>query len=106
MQLTGEMMFVSSRGDREYAAPEVFNADRRDKLPPFKQDVYSLGLIACDMIAKELPTKFEVRDKQVKFFPQYSPAIVELIYSMLKIDPLTRPTIQNVLTDKLLASEV
>ena len=74
--------------------------------PPFKQDVYSLGLIACDMIAKELPTKFEVRDKQVKFFPQYSPAIVELIYSMLKIDPLTRPTIQNVLTDKLIASEV
>ncbi len=55
------------------------------------------------MTAKELPTKFDVLDKKVKFFPEYTPALIELIYSLLQINPVTRPSIEEVLLDKLIA---
>ncbi len=38
-----------------YTAPEVLNQDVREVLAPYIQDIYSLGMIACDMMAKELP---------------------------------------------------
>ncbi len=60
-EVTDSSITMSSTGDRLYAAPEVFDMERKEKLRPFKQDIYSLGLISCDMMAKELPTIHDVK---------------------------------------------
>ncbi len=99
-------LFVSSKGDRQYAAPEVFNMERRQKLAPFKQDIYSLGLIACDMMAKELPLKNDIVDKSIKFYPDYSEELKDLVYSMLEIDPVKRPTIDDILASSVMEDEL
>lgn len=41
--------------NKQYAAPEVWLLEIREKLAPFIKDIYSFGLIACEMMARELP---------------------------------------------------
>ncbi len=60
-------------GNYLYAAPEVLNQDVREVLPPYVQDIYSVGMIACDMMAKELPQRVDIANKNIKFDIVYSP---------------------------------
>ncbi len=46
--------------DNMLAAPEDFDLDRKEKIQSFKEDIYSLGLIACKIMAKEMPNKYEI----------------------------------------------
>ncbi len=51
-------MFVSKQKFTKltyYSAPEVQMQEIRSNISPFSQDVYSLGMIACRIMAKEIP---------------------------------------------------
>ena len=99
-------MSLSTKGDRKYAAPEVYLLDVREKLAPYRQDIYSFGLIACEMMAKEFPSKAQIANRDVKFFPGYSKDLIELVYSMLDKNPVTRPTITDIQKSAVLCVEM
>ncbi len=76
--------------------------DFGELLPPYIQDIYSLGMVSCDMMAKELPKRADIANKKISFHDVYSPQLIELVYSMLDKDPAQRPTIIQVLQHPLL----
>lgn len=71
--LNGE--YVKPRGSYDYAAPELFNIQRKF-VNPFKLDIYSFGVLMYAMHEKKLPwknldekefSKFKVEISDVKF---------------------------------------
>ncbi len=96
-----DKLLISTKGNMRYASPEVYQFERREKLTPFNQDIYSIGMIACDIVAEILPYKKEVEEKTIEFYDGYSEKLKELIYFMLTIDPLYRPTISKVLASEI-----
>ena len=96
-------IFVSTKG---YASPEIILLEARGKVKPYMQDIYSLGLVACEMMASEFPDRTDVVNKDIKFNEAYTLGIINLVYSMLKTDPAQRPTITELLEHKLLSGEV
>ncbi|XP_008272311.2 MAP/microtubule affinity-regulating kinase 3 [Oryctolagus cuniculus] len=85
------------RGTPEYSAPEVF---RQDPYDPFAADLWSLGVILFAMLAGAMPfsgkDREELRDciqrGSYELPCAASPALEELLSSLLSPDPLNRPT--------------
>ncbi len=51
-----------------FAAPEVLSQAVREVLTPYFQDIYSLGLISCEMMAQELPQRVDIDNKSINFY--------------------------------------
>ena len=85
-------------------APEVLNIVRdgcliTDKYNPFLADVYSLGLVALNMIDNNLRKKMDLKVgllSQKEKFKEYEP-ILKLLKGMLKKDPEKRWNFKKIL---------
>lgn len=58
------------------------------------------------MMAKEFPSRADIASRDVKFYPDYSEGLIELVYSMLDKDPVTRPTITDIQKNGILSVEM
>ncbi|KNC97468.1 WEE protein kinase [Spizellomyces punctatus DAOM BR117] len=94
-------------GDRTYIAPEIL----RDAMFGKPADVFSLGLIILEITANVIlpengPYWHKLRQgdlSEINFGEDVSPALVDLIRSMLDPDPAMRPTVEAILTHPYLA---
>ncbi|XP_051688500.2 MAP/microtubule affinity-regulating kinase 3-like isoform X2 [Oryctolagus cuniculus] len=88
------------RGTPEYSAPEVF---RQEPYDPFAADLWSLGVILFAMLAGAMPFSrndlAELRDciqrGSYELPCAASPALEELLSSLLSPDPCDRPTAES-----------
>nr|XP_008272320.1 serine/threonine-protein kinase MARK2-like [Oryctolagus cuniculus] len=88
------------RGTPEYSAPEVF---RQEPYDPFAADLWSLGVILFAMLAGAMPFSgndlVELRDciqrGSYELPCAASPALEELLSSLLSPDPCDRPTAES-----------
>ncbi|XP_002721582.4 uncharacterized protein [Oryctolagus cuniculus] len=88
------------RGTPEYSAPEVF---RQEPYDPFAADLWSLGVILFAMLAGAMPFSgkdlAELRDciqrGSYELPCAASPALEELLSSLLSPDPCDRPTVES-----------
>lgn len=70
-------------GTMMFCAPEVFGTMSGAKPLPFKTDIYSLGLTACFMMIKGVPSTEEIYKKSIEFPEEYSKELTEFIYFCL-----------------------
>ncbi|KAJ3133104.1 Protein kinase, membrane associated tyrosine threonine 1 [Geranomyces variabilis] len=88
-------------GDRTYIAPEIMKAPTFGK----PADVFSLGLIILEITANVIlpengPYWHKLREGdlgEIDFGQEISPALVDLVKSMLDPDPDMRPTVDGIL---------
>ncbi|KAI9101982.1 kinase-like domain-containing protein [Phlyctochytrium arcticum] len=89
-------------GDRTYIAPEIL----RDSMFGKPADVFSLGLIILEVTANVIlpengPYWHKLREgdlSEINFGETTSPALLDLIRSMLDPKPTRRPTVDAILT--------
>ncbi|KAJ3160193.1 Protein kinase, membrane associated tyrosine threonine 1 [Geranomyces michiganensis] len=88
-------------GDRTYIAPEIMKAPSFGK----PADIFSLGLIILEITANVIlpengPYWHKLREGdlgEIDFGQEISPALVDLVKSMLDPDPDMRPTVDGIL---------
>uniref|UniRef100_A0A5F9C9D7 non-specific serine/threonine protein kinase n=1 Tax=Oryctolagus cuniculus TaxID=9986 RepID=A0A5F9C9D7_RABIT len=87
------------RGTPEYSAPEVFQPEPHD---PFPADTWSLGVILFAMLAGPMPFSGKdlaelcdcIQRESYELRCAASPALEELLSSLLSMDPCDRPTVE------------
>ena len=84
-------------GSGNYVAPEVLNSEMHD---PYAADIWSLGVTFYQLVFKRLPWNCEVEhSKRIirddMFPPGWNPFFVDMIKSMLDMDPKRRPRIED-----------
>lgn len=80
--------------------------DVRQKLGPYLQDIYSFGLIICEMMSGEFPSREDIANRNVQFYPGYTEKLRNLVYFMLSKDPILRPSIADILKKSILSVEM
>ena len=86
-----EVKGIEKRGTRKYAAPESYSQSPFD---PFIADVYSLGVMLFVMVTKMFPV--EEAFNQMK--ENLNPLCLDLISSLLNVNPADRLTIDEILS--------
>lgn len=85
-------------GSGNYAAPEIFGEDKYD---PYAADIWSLGVTFFQVVFKALPWSEEIdhADRRIMdvVFPNGADTLfIDLIKSMLDMNPAMRPTLEAV----------
>lgn len=88
-------------GTTEYIAPEVVMNDRQDD----KLDVWCMGILLYEMLHHKAPYQVkntywlmqEINSKKVECDPSLPRELCDIIYACLQVDPLKRPTAQQLI---------
>ncbi|OHT14769.1 AGC family protein kinase [Tritrichomonas foetus] len=88
-------------GSPSYASPEIYGATAYD---PFKADVFALGVTFYQMLVRNIPWPDEITtagpERPPPIFPRILGApMISLIKSMLEIDPMKRPSMEQILNN-------
>ncbi len=99
-------MTIKSQEDILYEVHEDSEMERRQKLLYLKEDIYSLGLIACIIMTTSQPSKNEINERSINFLDGFTNELIDLVYEMLSLSPWLRPSIEQILAHSLLDLEL
>ncbi|XP_064393177.1 uncharacterized protein LOC135340747 isoform X2 [Halichondria panicea] len=99
---TNFLQHAQAMGDIEYSPPEVIPQAFDPLTPPLRQsvkiDVYSYGIVLCEVTASRFPSAEHYRDMILQVQRQ-RPAVYELILHCTKREPSHRPSMAQVMME-------
>ena len=93
-----KLAHTAGEGAIIYTAPEAFPDSDTDTEPPPKIDVYSYGIVVCELISREMPVSEQYRAMLQQVKGKW-PVMHSLIVRCTKRNPLDRPTMADILDE-------